>query len=151
MPTWQRFVHSFFQCPQVTKKTLHLKTPSSSTLFFRGDKTECRGKVEKEGDFLQGEKGDPHHHGHLGCFCCHMDAIQRDGPDQHLLFDLHPKLPLDHRLLAVLHQQHHQPSLLRSLQRHLQKHLQAPAPVPVQEHPYGAMRPKTVTHVKIMG
>lgn len=109
---------------------------------FPGNKAERCSKVEKERHFFQGEKGDTHHHGHPGCFCCHMDSVQCDGLDQHLLFSLHPKLSLDHRLLALLHQQHHQPGMLRPLQRHLQKHLQAPAAVSVQEHTYSTMKAK---------
>lgn len=126
-----------------------MKTVNENFLFshFSDNKAECCGKVEEEKLFLQGEKGYTHHHGHPGCFRCHMDTVQRDGPDQHFLFRLHPKLPLDHRLLALLHQQHRQPSLLRPVQPHLQKHFQAPPSVPVQEHTYGTMRLKILTRV----
>ncbi|XP_051911392.1 muscarinic acetylcholine receptor M2a isoform X2 [Hippocampus zosterae] len=47
---------------------------------------------------------------------------------------LHPQHGVDAGLLAVLHQQHHQPGLLRPVQRHLQKDLQALTALPVQEH-----------------
>lgn len=104
-----------------------------------GDKAERSGHVEKKGHLLAGEEGHAHHHGHPGGVRGHLDAVQRDGADQHLLLHLHPKLAVDHRLLALLHQQHHQPSLLRPVQHHLQEHLQAPAPVPVQEHTHGAV------------
>lgn len=100
---------------------------------------ESGSKVEKKRKLLQREKSDAHHHGHPDRFCCHVDAVQRDGAHHHVLLHLHPQLAVDHRLLAVLHQQHRQPSLLRPLQHHLQEYLQAPASVPVQEHPW-AMR-----------
>ncbi|XP_054632995.1 muscarinic acetylcholine receptor M2-like isoform X3 [Dunckerocampus dactyliophorus] len=99
-----------------------------------GDQAERSGQVAKEKHVLPGEEGDSHDNGHPGRLRGHVDTIQRDGAHQHLLFCLHPQLSVDNRLLAVLHQQHHQPGLLCPVQHHLQKHLQAPAAVPVQEH-----------------
>ena len=63
-----------------------------------------------------------------------VDALSRHGAPQHFLLQLRPQRVVDHWLLALLHQQHDQPSLLRPLQRHLQKDLQTPAALPVQEH-----------------
>ena len=98
------------------------------------------GQVLQEVHFLPGEEGDADHHGHSGGVRGHLDAIQRHGPHQHLLFHLHPQLSMDNRLLAVLHQQYHQPSLLRPVQHHLQEHLQAPAYLPVQEPELSSMK-----------
>lgn len=60
-----------------------------------------------------------------------MDAVQCHGADLNLLPVLRPRHCVDHWLLAVLRQLHHQPGVLCAVQRHVQEDIQEPAAVPV--------------------
>ncbi len=63
-----------------------------------------------------------------------MDALQCHGAHQHVLLDLYSKHDVDLWLLALLHKQHSEPSLLCPVQRHLQEHLQTAADMQIQEY-----------------
>ena len=106
-------------------------------LQAHGRHAEDPDDKEEEDGADQGEEGCPDSQRHLTSLHPHMDALQHHGADLHLLFRLHPHLPVAPGLLAVLRQQHHQPHVLRALQQDLPEDFPHAATMPVEEEERG--------------